>query len=104
MRKERLVRDKLPDLIKCNGATPIIEYANTEWYSRLLAVKAIEELDEFFERGDVAELVDLVEVVYAIAALNGIDEDRFNAMRVSELERRGGFNDRVVWMGNRTES
>jgi predicted house-cleaning noncanonical NTP pyrophosphatase (MazG superfamily) len=65
-----------------------------------VCAKLKEELEEYLSSGDVAEVADLVEVCFAAAALHGVDQDTLLAIAQDKRQQRGGFNNRLVWMGN----
>lgn len=64
------------------------------------ACEAEEELEEYLSSGDVAEVADLVEVCFAAAALHGVGQDELLAIARAKRQQRGGFDSRLVWMGN----
>ena len=48
----------------------------------------------------MTELADLVEVCFAAAALHGVDQDQLLEIARDKRQQRGGFDSRLVWMGN----
>lgn len=104
----KLVRDRIPDIIRATGAEPIIRTAAPAEYRALLLAKLAEEVTElsvahFAEsREHVAEeAADVMEVVLAIAAHHGIDAEQLEKIRAAKAQERGGFADGIVWTGNR---
>jgi predicted house-cleaning noncanonical NTP pyrophosphatase (MazG superfamily) len=68
----KLVRDKIPDLIRSEGLEPIIHTASPDEYAERLLDKLREEVAELLDSDtDVEELTDIIEVVYARAELAG---------------------------------
>jgi hypothetical protein len=55
---------------------------------------------EYLSSGDVAEVAALVEVCFAAAALHGVGQDELLAIARAKRAQRGGFDGRLVWMGN----
>jgi predicted house-cleaning noncanonical NTP pyrophosphatase (MazG superfamily) len=96
----KLVRDRIPEIILRQGLVPIVETASPQNYDRYVRAKLEEELAEYLSSGDVAELADLVEVCFAAAALHGVGPDELLAIARDKRQQRGGFDDRLVWMGN----
>ena len=95
MSYNKLVRDKIIDIIKSNGETPIYHTLNDDDYLDELHKKLIEEANEFIENDDPEELADLMEVVYAIAKLKNINIDEVEKIRIQKREKRGGFENKI---------
>ena len=92
----KLVRDKIPEIIKQSGKTSVTEILPDEKYTEKLNEKLLEEVNEFFESGTVEELADIGEVMHAIMATKGITLEEFQRVRLEKLEKRGGFKDKVL--------
>jgi predicted house-cleaning noncanonical NTP pyrophosphatase (MazG superfamily) len=93
---EKLVRDKIPDLIRKDGRTPDTRLAEASEYPALLRAKLYEEAGEYITSGDPAELADLLEVVHALAALHGMTPEDLERQRAAKATERGGFTERQV--------
>ena len=91
----KLVRDKIIDIIKDNGETPIYHTLNDEEYLNELHKKLLEEANEFIAEDDPEELADLIEVVYAIAKHKNINLQDVENIRVDKREKRGGFEKKI---------
>ncbi|MFC4540775.1 hypothetical protein ACFO5R_02385 [Halosolutus amylolyticus] len=93
---DKLVRDRIPEIIKANDERPAIHTADDAEYAERLAAKLTEEAAEFEESRDLEELADVLEVIRAIL------DDRERTMADLETRRRekraerGGFDDRIV--------
>ena len=62
MKHDKLVRDKIPQIIKDNGVTPVIHVADDSEYWERLKAKLQEEVDEVLEDINVnEELADVLE-------------------------------------------
>jgi predicted house-cleaning noncanonical NTP pyrophosphatase (MazG superfamily) len=96
----KLVRDRIPEIIRRSGCTPIIETASPADYEQYVRAKLQEELREYLESGDATELADLIEVCFAAAALRGIDQTELLALTKDKRRQRGAFAKRLVWLGN----
>ena len=96
----KLVRDKIPDVIRSKGDTPITRTASREEYHQALDDKLTEEIREWRESGDPEELADVMEVVHALANTRGISASQLEEMRAAKHEERGGFSAGIIWEGN----
>lgn len=96
MRYNKLVRDKIPEIIKSKGQTAKINYAPAEEFYFLLKNKLKEEITEFLESNNPEELADILEVLYAISNHHGIPIENLELMRQKKRRERGGFEKRIV--------
>ena len=92
----KLIRDKIPEIIEKSGKKPITEILDVEAYKKHLDLKLNEELQEYLNDGNVNELADLVEVIYAILKHKGIEPDDFEQIRRKKAEERGAFDKRLL--------
>lgn len=100
----KLVRDRIPLIIREGGAEPVTYTAGPEEYRGRLRDKLGEEVAEFLaadEESAPEELADVLEVLHALAADLGVDADRLETIRQAKATARGAFADRIVWTGNR---
>ncbi|MFF3358150.1 hypothetical protein ACFYWN_37320 [Streptomyces sp. NPDC002917] len=100
----KLVRDRIPQIIREDGAEPVTYIAGPEEYRNRLRDKLGEEVAEFLEADDSEapeELADVLEVVQALAAVLGVDVGQLEKIREAKASERGGFADQIVWTGNR---
>ena len=93
---KKLVRDRIPDIIRAHGETPITETLDDAAYMAALKAKLSEELQEFLESEEPEELADLMEVMYAIAEARGISVEQLESLRLKKREERGGFGERIL--------
>ena len=91
----KLVRDKIPAIIRDQGKTCETEILNTADYEAALTAKLGEETAEFAESLETEELCDIEEVLLAILAHRGISREEFEKMRQEKADARGGFRDRI---------
>jgi predicted house-cleaning noncanonical NTP pyrophosphatase (MazG superfamily) len=102
MNHGKLVRDKIPQIIRSKGQEPVICIANTEEYWIRLRDKLREEVEEYLASdNDREELADILEVLYALARQTGTDQQQLEKLRAAKAEKRGGFADRIIWFCNR---
>lgn len=91
----KLVRDKIPNIIKDSGKECKTRILDDEEYLLELNKKLQEEVDEYKESGEVEELADIAEIIYAIAKFKGVSIEEFEKIRQRKLEERGGFEEKV---------
>jgi predicted house-cleaning noncanonical NTP pyrophosphatase (MazG superfamily) len=91
----KLIRDRIPEIIQKAGKNCKVITLKNEDYLRHLNKKLQEELDEYYESKNIEELVDLLEIVYAIAEHHGISRKKIEEMRLVKREKRGGFNKKL---------
>lgn len=93
---EKLVRDRIPEIIKKQGKEPVTYIAQEDEYYRFLVKKLDEEMKEFLESNETEELVDLMEVIYAIAIQKGISKEELENIRSNKANERGEFKNRLI--------
>lgn len=95
----KLVRDKIIDIIKSKGENPKYHILGEDEYIAELHRKLFEEAGEFAEEDSPEELADLLEVVYTIAKVKNIDLEEVEKIRLTKREKRGGFDDMIYLEG-----
>ncbi len=95
MKHNKLVRDKIPSIIKKHGDKSITQILSPDAYRRELWRKLGEEVAEFGVSNQIEELADILEVVYALAAVEGVSQSQLEEMRRKKREERGGFDRRI---------
>ena len=91
----KLVRDRIPEIICRNGEMPTISLLGDEEYARELNKKLQEEVNEYLESGSVEELADIEEVLRAIVSLKGLSYEELDKIRKEKADKRGAFANRV---------
>lgn len=91
----KLVRDKIPDVIKSKGDECVCKTINGRDYFNSLNEKLKEEVNEYLESKSVEELADIIEVIYAILNFQGLLISDLETLRINKLNKRGAFNERV---------
>lgn len=91
----KLVRDKIPEIIESNNKEYVIEKVNTEEINQLLNKKLQEEVDEYLESEEVEELADILEVIHRILESKDISFEEVEKIRESKKEKRGGFKEGI---------
>lgn len=92
----KLVRDKIPSIIREKGEKPVYYPANPQEYEQKLHEKLEEEVQEYLESGDLFELADIMEVVYALARLQKCSPKKLENMREIKVANRGAFRKRII--------
>ncbi|MEW2357061.1 nucleoside triphosphate pyrophosphohydrolase [Spirillospora sp. NPDC029432] len=93
---EKLVRDRIPDIIRSTGREPATRVAGRSEYAALLRTKLYEEAGEYVASGNPSELADILEVLHALAALHGLTPEDLEAQRAAKAATRGAFTQRTV--------
>jgi len=96
MEYNKLVRDKVPEIIKKSNSTPIIHKANKKEFELKLIEKLTEEMKEFKKSGNVEELADLLEIIYAICDLKDVDKRKIESIRKKKAKERGAFKKQII--------
>ena len=92
----KLVRDKIPDIIKSKGEKCKFEVLNDEDYKDFLDKKLNEEVAEYQSSKSLSELADIIEVIYAIAKTRGFTPEQMEELRILKKESKGGFNKGIL--------
>lgn len=92
----KLVRDKIPEIIEKNGKTCTVETLTDENYIAMLDAKLTEELEEYQESKSLEELADLLEVLGAVVKARGYTWEELTKVRKEKLEERGGFEKKIM--------
>ena len=92
----KLVRDRIPEIILASGGSSLTEELDDAAYLELLDCKLDEELAEYHEDGNVEELADLLEVIYAAAAARGCSAVELDRIRLEKAEKCGAFEKKLL--------
>ena len=91
----KLVRYKIPDIIKFSGKQAVTHVLTDEEYLAELDRKLTEECAEYQADKSLEEMADVLEVLYAIAAAHGYSVEELERVRAEKSEKRGGFADKI---------
>lgn len=91
----KLVRDRIPEIMEANGEIPIARILDPDEYLACLEAKLDEEVCEFHESKDPEELADILEVVYALAEAHGCNKQALFDICQQKNNARGGFSKRI---------
>lgn len=92
----KLVRDKIPQVIEAAGKKFDVRKAKKEEHYKLLETKLQEEVNEFLEDKNLEELADVMEVLFGLAENLGYSEEDLMKKRLEKKDERGGFKDGIV--------
>ena len=92
----KLVRDKIPEIIESSGKKCDIEVLNDEQYLEYLNRKIMEEVKEYLESGEIEELADLEEVLRAILNTKNVTYEKFEKIRIAKVDKRGAFEKKLL--------
>lgn len=98
-RVEKLIRDKLPQIMRDQGLAVFERRLEDAEFDQALRAKLGEEAAEVAasaDRDELAwELADLAEVILALAKLHGLTPEDIEARRLAKRAERGGFEGRI---------
>ncbi|MBS3089310.1 nucleoside triphosphate pyrophosphohydrolase [Candidatus Pacearchaeota archaeon] len=92
----KLVRDRIPNLIRSEGKLPVVHYSDDDEYADCLREKLSEEVDEYLSSEKEEELADILEVIDAICDYKHIDKHSLQELKERKAQEKGSFIKRVV--------
>lgn len=92
----KLVRDRIPDIIRADGKCCVTRVSAPDEFLRMADAKLKEELNEYLASGDIEELADLLEVIHAVAGARGLSFEEVENLRLRKAEERGGFEKQLI--------
>ena len=94
----KLVRDKIPNIIKEKGETPVVRILDENEYKKELENKLYEEYKEVIKAiGDdrVEELADMLEVIRALVSLENKTLNDVITIADKKVKKRGAFKEKI---------
>lgn len=92
----KLVRDRIPQLIKDSGRDFTSRILSGEEYFDALIDKIIEEIEEYRVSGNEEELADVYEALDCLVQLKEYEPMHLDYLQLVRREARGSFKDRVL--------
>ncbi len=92
----KLVRDRIPEIIEASGKTCVTEILSDEEYLKMIDAKLDEELAEYHRDQNIEELADLTEVVHAAVIARGYTLEDLERVRAEKSAKRGGFQKKIL--------
>lgn len=97
MKYDKLVRDKIPEVIIQNGGKPKTHIAEDDGeYWEKLKNKLLEEVEEFIESEEENEISDILEVLDAIYEFKKFDKNRIEKNKKEKMKKKGSFSKRII--------
>ncbi|MBU0598281.1 nucleoside triphosphate pyrophosphohydrolase [Patescibacteria group bacterium] len=96
MKYDKLVRDKIPEIIKKDNLTPVTHIADKQEYWNKLKKKLLEETGEFMATEKIDELADIIEVINALAKTKNITPAELERIRAKKSKTRGSFDKKII--------
>ena len=93
---DKLVRDRIPEIIENSGNHCEVEIVNDEVALEYLYKKLNEEVEELLEDKNLEEIADVFEVLFAIGKKYGYSEEDILSRRAEKKFKSGGFEDNIV--------
>ncbi len=95
----KLVRDRIPDILDEKKIYYEKRIASPEEYKEELIKKLREEIGEFSENPSAEELADIMEVLDALKKLP--EYENAEEVRMKKREERGGFDEKIILKGEK---
>ena len=96
MKYNKLIRDKIPEIIKKKGGKPIVHIADEKEYWEKLKEKLLEEIKEFSKSGSIKEFADILEVLDAVRDYKKFDKRKLETIKRKKAKERGKFKKRII--------
>lgn len=94
-RHDKLVRDKIPQIIESNGKRAVFHVLSEAEYMLQLEKKLDEEVAEYHQDKSLEEMADVLDVLYAICKVRGYTLEELEEKRKEKFDERGGFQGRI---------
>ncbi|MFC4022318.1 phosphoribosyl-ATP pyrophosphohydrolase [Oceanobacillus longus] len=95
----KLVRDRIPEIIKNSGKDLKTETLNHDRYILELKKKLYEEVEEYqqaaTQKDALEELADVLELMHALTNVHGSSIEEVEKIRAKKAEKRGGFDEKI---------
>ena len=92
----KLVRDRIPEIIESSGNTCVTKILADEEYLRMIDAKLDEELAEYHKDQNIEELADLLEVIFAATIARGYTLEQLEQIRAEKATKRGAFSKKIL--------
>ena len=92
----KLVRDRIPEIIEAGGNTCVTEILSDEEYLKMVDAKLDEEVAEYHQDQNLEELADLTEVIHAAVIARGYTLEDLERVRAEKAAKRDGFEKKIL--------
>lgn len=96
MKYNKLVRDRIPEILNKKGLNPSIHIANDNEYWFKLKDKLKEEVNEFLINSNEEELIDILEVIETICKFKNINRENLENLKKKKAKEKGLFNKKII--------
>ena len=91
----KLVRDRIPEIIEEQGYECDCRILNNDEFSVLLEHKLDEEVQEFHHDQSLEELADILEVVISLCENKGYTKEELINTYLKKQKEKGGFSRKI---------
>ncbi|MCM3409562.1 nucleoside triphosphate pyrophosphohydrolase [Metabacillus litoralis] len=95
----KLVRDKIPEIIENTGKQFRTKILNEAEYIKELRNKLSEEITEYLEADTdehaLEELSDVLEIIHSLASVHGSNFEKIEDILNEKYIKRGGFQEKI---------
>jgi predicted house-cleaning noncanonical NTP pyrophosphatase (MazG superfamily) len=88
---EKLVRDRIPEIIRQKGGDPQVRIATGTELDKLIRLKIAEEAQELLNSGEDEEIADILEALDALIEHRSMNRAALEDARLKKRHDRGGF-------------
>jgi len=96
MKHNKLIRDKIIDIIKEKKEYAVIHVASEKEYQKKIRKKLNEEVKEFLKEENKEEMADILEVLHSICKSNKWKMEEVERIRKEKARKRGSFDRRII--------
>jgi predicted house-cleaning noncanonical NTP pyrophosphatase (MazG superfamily) len=99
VRYNKLIRDRIPEIIKEAGWKPAVRKLKKAEFLNALKKKVFEEAGELIrakdKKGAINEIVDIQELIDALTSEIGVSKAKTKKLQAAKRKKRGGFKKRL---------
>lgn len=95
MKYDKLVRDKIPEIIASTGKKATYRILDEAEYKEYLEKKLDEEVAEFHESKSIEEIVDIIDILDCLLTAYGYTFEEFCFACENKSKERGDFEKRI---------
>ena len=96
MKYNKLVRDKIPEIIKKKGEKCKTHIASDKEYWKKLKEKLLEEIKEFGENETIEEMADILEIIDTVCRYKKFNRRKLESVKKQKAKERGRFKKKII--------